>query len=395
MPNSIDRQHAEALIREQITNSIFQDAPKQSIVMQLGRRLPNMTSAQTRVPVLSMLPLAYWVNGDTGFKQTSMQAWENVYLTAGELAVIVPIPEAVVSDASFDIMGEVTPRVNEAFGKSVDEAIIFGVNRPAEWQNDVITMARQAGNNVAASSGITYDLLMGPTGMLSKVEQAGYTVTGVVASMASRGALRGIKDDNSRPIFATDMQGPTRYGLDGAPLYFPENGSFDTSVAQMVAGNWQQLVYSIRQDITVKILDQGVIQDPTTKEIVYNLAQQDMIALRVVMRLGWALPNPATRLNPDRLNVPFAYIEPATAYAAQTVTFTVKDDAEEPAAIADAVVNVNGSRLKTGSAGTAVFYLRAGEYPYSVKKPGYRTVTGTVSVASSAVPVAVTMTAAK
>ena len=59
------------------------------------------------------------------------------------------------------------------------------------------------------------------------------------------------------------------------------------------------------------------------------------------------------------------------------------------------LVNVNGSRLKTGSAGTAAFYLRAGEYPYSVKKPGYRTVTGTVSVASSAVPVAVTMTAAK
>ena len=47
----------------------------------------------------------------------------------------------------------------------------------------------------------------------------------------------------------------------------------------------QQLVYSIRQDITVKILDQGVIQDPETKDIVYNLAQQDMIALRVVMRL--------------------------------------------------------------------------------------------------------------
>ena len=69
-----------------------------------------MTSAQTRVPVLSMMPLAYWVNGDTGFKQTSMQAWDNVYLTAGELAVIVLIPEAVVSDASLDIMGEVTPR---------------------------------------------------------------------------------------------------------------------------------------------------------------------------------------------------------------------------------------------------------------------------------------------
>lgn len=96
-------EQAEALIHEQVVNSIMQDTPKQSIVMQLGRRLPNMTSNQTRVPVLSMLPMAYWVNGETGFKQTTKQAWENVYLTAGELAVIVPIPEAVVNDSSFDI----------------------------------------------------------------------------------------------------------------------------------------------------------------------------------------------------------------------------------------------------------------------------------------------------
>lgn len=87
----INREQAEALIREQIVETIFQEAPKHSIVMQLGRRLPNMTSKQTKVPVLDMLPMAYWVNGDTGFKQTSKQAWDGVYLTAAELAVIVPI----------------------------------------------------------------------------------------------------------------------------------------------------------------------------------------------------------------------------------------------------------------------------------------------------------------
>ena len=58
----INREQAEALIREQIVDTIFQEAPKQSIVMQLGRRLPNMTSKQTKVPVLDMLPMAYWVN---------------------------------------------------------------------------------------------------------------------------------------------------------------------------------------------------------------------------------------------------------------------------------------------------------------------------------------------
>lgn len=386
MPNIIDRTRAEALIREQVVATIFQDAPKNSTVMQLGRKLPNMTSKQTRVPVLSMLPLAYWVNGDTGFKQTSRQAWENVYLTAAELAVIVPIPEAVIADSDFDILGEVTPRVNEAVGQRVDQAILFGVNRPSEWQNDIITAARQAGNNVPG--GITYDTLMGENGLLSKVENCGYAVDGVVAAMTAKASLRGIKDENGHPLYTKDMQGATPYALDGAPMFFPENGSFDTSVARMVAGNFKQLVYSIRQDIDVKLLDQAVIQDPATKEIVFNLAQQDMIALRVTFRMGWALPNPATRMNDARANVPFAYIEAATAYTTQAVTFTVKSNSK---AVEGAAVNVNGSIKLTGADGTAVFDLRAGEYPYSVKADGCRPQTGTVTVAEAAVPVAVTL----
>lgn len=97
----INRTEAEALIQEQVVNTIFQDAPKQSVFLSMARKLPNMTSKQTRIPVLDMLPMTYWVNGDTGHKQTSQQAWDNVYLTAAELAVIVPIPEAVLDDASF------------------------------------------------------------------------------------------------------------------------------------------------------------------------------------------------------------------------------------------------------------------------------------------------------
>ena len=385
--NITGREQAEALIHDQLLNSIFQDAPKQSVIMQLGRKLPNMTSKQTRVPVLSMLPMSYWVNGDTGMKKTSRQAWENVYLTAGELAVIVPIPEAVLDDASFDIIGEITPRINEAIGQAVDAAIAFGVDRPSEWQNDLITLARQAGNNVAG--GITYDTLLGEDGVFSKVEKAGYSVDAVVAAMSAKAALRAIKDDAGRPIFMPSMQDSARYALDGAPIYFPENGSFDTSVARMLVGNFNQLVYSIRQDVTVKILDQGVIQDPSTKEIVYNLAQQDMIALRVVFRMGWALPNPATRLNADRTQVPFAYIDAATAYTDYAATFTVKDDESTP--LQGAQVNLNGAVKKTGSDGTAVFNLRPGDYPYSVKMSGHRTQTGLLSVTSKAEAVELTL----
>lgn len=388
MPNITNREAAEALIRQQIVDSIIQDAPKTSIVMQLGRRLPNMASNKTRMRVLDVLPTAYWVDGDTGFKQVSMQAWDNVYINAGELAVIVPIPEAVVEDADTDLIGEITPRVNEAIGMKFDSAVLFGVNRPASWQNDLITVARQAGNNVADSdsSNDLYDRIMSEGGLLNKVEEDGYSVNGAISALGMKAKLRGLRTTDGLPIFKSDMQGATPYALDGAPMYFPENGSFDKSIAQMIVGDFRQLVWSLRKDITVKILDQGVIQDPTTKEIVYNLAQQDMIALRVVFRAGWALPNPATRLNEDRTGCPFAYLEPATPVTTQKVTITVNNSSEEEAeGIAGVTVDLNGSILKTNASGVAEFNLRAGTYPVKVKKSGYKTVNDSVTVAASAV----------
>ena len=392
MPTSIiSREQAEALIREQVVPEIFQQAPEQSVFMGLAKKLPNMTSKQTRVRVLDLLPVAYWVNGDTGMKQTSEQAWDNVFLTAAELAVIVPIPEAVLDDAEFDIMGEVTPRVVEAIGKRVDEAIIFDKGRPAEWGAGIITRARQAGNNVANGTDL-YAKLLAEGGVFDKVEEYGYAVSGVVASMGMRAKLRGLRDDNGQPIYNTNMQGSTSYALDGAPMFYPKNGSFDKTMAQLIAGDFSQAVFAIRQDITVKILDQGVIQDPSNGNIVYNLAQQDMIALRVVFRMGWALPNPATALDGDRTGCPFAYLEPATPMTTQTVTFTVTDSSE--AAVEGAIVDVQGARLKTNSSGQAVFNLPAGSYVATVKKKGYKTETENVTVANSAVTKSVTLTTA-
>ena len=62
----------------------------------------------------------------------------------------------------------------------------------------------------------------------------------------------------------------------------------------------------MRQDVTYKILDQAVIQD-SAGNIVYNLAQQDMVALRCVMRLGFALPHPITRMDSGS-GYPFAVL---------------------------------------------------------------------------------------
>lgn len=390
--DAIKRQEAEKLIEAEVKKEIIQGKVTSSIFMQLATKLPNMTSHQTRLRVLDMLPMAYWVDGDTGMKQSTKMAWDNVFIDAGELAVIVPIPEAVLADADIDIMGQVTPRVKEAFGKAVDEAILFGINAPRVWGLSIVDRARQAGNNVAYPADANlYDLLLGENGVFAKVEESGYAVNNALAALRMKSKIRGVKDTTGRPLFNTNPTAGMPASLDGVALQFPENGSFDLQTAQLLAGDFKQAVYSIRQDITVKILDQAVIQDPKTGEIAYNLAQQDMIALRFVFRMGWALPNPVTALDPNRTSCPFAYLEPVTPVTTQEVTFTVKDNSTGAVPIDSAIVSVNGARKLTDSEGAVTFTLRDGDYKYMVKAEGHKTVQGTFTVASAKLPIDVTL----
>lgn len=309
---TIDRSALSGLIPEPVTREIMQGAIAESAVLRMGRRLANMSSKTQTINVLDALPSAYFVNGEAtdggageAFKQTTKMAWDKKKLYAEEIAVIVPIPEAALDDADYDIWGEVKPRLTEAFGKVIDAAILFGTNKPGTWREGVVPTAIAAGNGVPVSSDVYADI-MGDGGLISKVELDGFNPNGVMSAIQMRGKLRGLRDTSGQPIFKTDMQGATRYGLDGMDMYFPMNGAFDPAQAQMIVGDWSQLVYAIRQDMTFKIFTEGVIQDPTTKAITYNLMQNDMVALRAVMRLGWEIANPINAYNAEKAN-PFPF----------------------------------------------------------------------------------------
>lgn len=309
---TIDRSALSGLIPEPVTREIMQGAIAESAVLRMGRRLANMSSKTQTINVLDALPSAYFVNGeatDSGagdaFKRTTKMAWDKKKLYAEEIAVIVPIPEAALDDADYDIWGEVKPRLTEAFGKVIDAAILFGTNKPSTWRAGVVPSAIAAGNGVPIGTSV-FDDIMGESGLIAKVELDGFNPNGVMSAIQMRGKLRGLKDTTGQPIFKSDMQGATRYGLDGMDMYFPMNGAFDPAQAQMIVGDWTQLVYAIRQDMTFKIFTEGVIQDPTTKAITYNLMQNDMVALRAVMRLGWEIANPINAYNADIEN-PFPF----------------------------------------------------------------------------------------
>ena len=308
--NIIDRSGAESLIPIQESNEIIQGTIAQSAVLSRGRKLANMTSKQYKMPVLDMLPIAYFVNGDSGQKKTTKQAWDKKFITAEEIAVIVPIPEAVLDDSEYDIWAEVKPRVTEAFGRVIDGAALFGVDKPSTWREDLVTTATKAKSVVAlGASDNLYDKIMAEDGVIAKVEGSGYLVNGHLADISMRAKLRGLKDEVGNPIFKSDMQGTTQYALDGSPMNFPNNGAFDKTKALMISGDFSQLVYSIRQDITFKLFTEGVVQN-SDGSIAYNLMQNDMVALRAVMRLGWEIPNPINSIEKDKTKrCPFAILK--------------------------------------------------------------------------------------
>lgn len=345
MGQMISRSNAETLIDEQVSREIIEGAIKSSRAMSMFRRLPNMTSNKTKMRVLDSLPLVYWQGSDNARKKLTKMAWDKKYITAEEMAVIVPIPENVLDDADYDIWGEVKPRIQEAMGKKFDQAVFTGDDKPAGFRADLLTSALNAGATVTPLN----TLYLSIDKAMAFVEESGYNVTGVLGGMNVKSAFRTMLDNNGQPIKGTE--------IDSLSKAYVDNGAWDKTKAQMLVGDFSQAVYAIRQDITFKVLDQAVIQDPSSGEILYNLAQDDMVALRVTMRLGWEVPNPINSLQPDEaVRFPFAVILPGEYRENRVdVTFTVKDTATEPKAIEGAKVNFNGLIKKTDSTGKAVF----------------------------------------
>ena len=375
----ITRQNAEALFTEDLVAEIIQGVTKQSAALRMFRRLPNMSSNIMRMRVLDALPMAYWVNDSTnnGRKNVTNAAWANKYIVPAEIAVIVPIKEDVLDDASIDIWGEIRPRIEEAFGKKIDQAVFVGVDKPSAWRADLLSSIAQAGAYVSQGGGTLYSAI---NDAMVKVEESGYNPTGIVGGVDVKGKFRMMLDTSGQPIKGTE--------IDELPKAYIDNGAWDKTKAQMIVGDFTQAVYSIRQDITYKVLDQAIIQNPSDGEIMYNLAQEDMVALRVVMRLGWEIPNPITALQPDEtVRFPFAAIQAASALTTNTTTFTVTDDGST-GYVEGARVSFGGMVAKTNASGVATFKTQNGVYQYKITANGYQPYTGSVTVdGTEAVPV--------
>jgi len=298
------------LIPEEYQRQIVESIEEKSAALQLFPHV-KMKRAQQRVPVLSQFPLAYWVTGanldarDIGLKQTTNIAWDNVFLNAEEMAVIVPVAKNLLDDLDYDFWAQIKPRVTEAFGLALDEAIFFGVNAPTTFPPAIVTASAAAGNEIVAGA-TTPDYLADVNAGMALVEADGFDVNGFWARKQVKSKLRGLRATTNELLYYPD-QAPTSAAnvgqLYGEKIIFSNAGftSFNTAASgySMIGGDWSQGMLAVRDDINMEMFDTGVITDAGGL-IVYNLLQQDMVALRVTARFAFAVPNPITRMQPTK-----------------------------------------------------------------------------------------------
>ena len=308
------------LIPIQYSTQIIQMAQEQSLAMRHFRNV-RMPNAATVMPVLDTLPVARWVTGELtdpagtgqGKKNVTGQKWKGINLVAEELATIVVIPEAVIEDASIDLWAEITP----ASQKPSPQRTTVPCSQASRF--------RRRGTCLVASS-----LRQRPQATSRRRRRQPRRRTSTTQpSLRSRvtASCRPMCSPRFRSVQRPHMgrvrcpgvphrlprrrQGGqrVRYARPLRPPQRPRHSQHrhrcdDRRPQKGIVGTLTDLQYKILTEATI---DVSAAQDGS--EMV-SLAQQDLVALRVRGRFGFATANPVTYLNKDSANrFPFSVIK--------------------------------------------------------------------------------------
>lgn len=309
------------LIPESVQREIIKGATQKSAALSMFKTR-NMGTAIERQPILASKPSAYWLTGETDLKQTTTLSWDNLFLQAEEIAVIVPIPINLLADADYKLWDEIKPEIEEAIAYRLDMAVFFGINKPASWANSVVGHAIAASNTVTVGTQTPNDIAAELNAVMGAVEADGFVVNGFYMRNNVQSTLRGLRAATTNEfIFQpanpglenTSFRGNV-YGLKATASMtgtFEEYDTLTANAVKVIAGQWNSGIIGIRQDVKGELFREGIIQD-ATGAIQFNLMQQDMVAMRFVARYGFAIANPLNRLNPtNATRSPFAVLRDA------------------------------------------------------------------------------------
>lgn len=298
----VSRSDVSTLIEEAYASTLLDSAFTESVALQTFRRV-DMGTKVTNLPVLATVPTAEFVaeaaSGDDGVKPTSEATWGNKVLTAEEIAVIIPVHENVVDDATEDVLGQIATQGGAAIGRALDAAVMFGTNKPVSWTSADLHAAAVAASQTFTVGTIEEDLIGSIFMAAESVEEAGWDPSDVIARRGLRFRLANLRASatDGTPIFLPSMgnnpgAGDTIGGLTGR---WASSRVWDPDVEALVV-DAERVIIGVRQDVSVKFLSEATVGG-------INLAERDMVALRFKARFAYVLGD-NTNANSNSANCP-------------------------------------------------------------------------------------------
>jgi hypothetical protein len=238
--------------------------------MQLAR-VVRMPSGVEQVPLVTASPTSGFVSpAYGGLKPSSEVEWTAATLTAAEIGVVVPVPDAFLADTSFPVWDSVREEITKSFVRVFEKAALYGTNSPSDWPAGGLTAAAHADPASGADALAAIDAAM------ALLEANGVPVDGILGGAALRSGLRQTLMASLTPF---SNEPPALWGV---PIHY--SSFWDDTVGIALVGGWDVgVIAGVRQDITFDVSSEGVITD-SAGAVVLNALQSDSSIMRCFMR---------------------------------------------------------------------------------------------------------------
>ena len=265
----------------------------QSVALRLGNVM-RMSEATEVLPIASFLPqVGFTTTRYGGRKPATKIEWSAQNLIPEEIAATIPIPENWIRDAGFDVWGSVRTALLTSLAIVLDRAILFGDGEPPNYPPNGV-----AGPPPAPLTGA--DALAAIDAGLAAVEESGLVPNGIASSPKINSALR----QEFRTIAVPPTEAPPS-GIYGLPV--ATTPAWDSTKGDAIVGDWTRLAIGVREDISFRTTDTGVLQDGAGA-IVANMFQDNLVALKVWMKVAVAIGVPL-KADGSGPSVPFQAVD--------------------------------------------------------------------------------------
>lgn len=253
---------------------------------------------ERKIPTLASSVTVNWTNESVA-KTGTNPTFGLVTQTLKKLAAIIPFTEEILEDSAINLTQLVATLFAEAVSKEEDVQFFYGTGAP--WtgilnNGSVVSVSLAVGEGV---SDISFEKLIDmqdgcPSGALPGAK---YYMNRTIYSY-----LRKLRAD---AITAADGKGmfllpPNKKAIEDILDYpieltdaFPDKTLAGVDKPFVVFGNLKlAAIFGDKQQIRAKLLDQATITDGDGQTTI-NLAEQDMVAIRLEERVGYVLALPA------------------------------------------------------------------------------------------------------